>query len=600
MRALEDSASIIVVTNSKGIIQYVNRTFEKKYGYTKDEIIGQNPRVLNSGYHDQVFYEDLWQTILSGTTWKGTFRNYSKKGDVIWEKATISPIHSESAELEGFISIKEDVTKQVELENQLKEDHLFLEELFNNAPVGIIILKPLMEADRIKDIIVLKANPNACKIVNKLGLVGLSLNSFMPDVVFSNDRFKIMMKRKYSFETLMPNLNKYLSIRSFPFGEDMICTFFYDVTAYKHTITALEASEERYFSLVEDAPAMICRFNTDGRLTYANSQYIHSLGLNNELGEHTYLEHLSEDDQRSLVNQIEQLNTDQPVVEMEYQVVIDDDVRWYRLYYRALFGPDGKVTEYQSVGMDFTEIKNMELQMLEKEKQLTELNLTKDKLFSIIAHDIKNPFNVILGFASILSENFNDLSREDIRSYIEKVLHASENVYKLLDDLLIWARSQMGQMKVKPQFIQPHDIISQAFHHFQNLAAQKNIQLINHIPTEVTAFADYEMIRFVVRNLIHNGIKFTPENGRVECRGNLTENGCVIQISDSGIGIKAAKLEKLFTISGFIETSGTNEEKGTGLGLHLAREMIIKNKGSIQVDSVPTQGTTFTIHLPID
>lgn len=735
INALDFSDGIVVITDIEGNIQYVNKAFTEKYGYTHEEAIGQNPRILNTGYHDAAFYYNLWNTIRHGETWKGNFRNHSKTGEIIWEHATINPIKDEQDEVIGYIAIKEDVTRQVEMNRQMEVDQLFLEELFNNSPVGIAILEPIRnEAGVVDDLMIIKANPNAGAIVGKLGMVGLRLGEILPSVIINSRRLRIMLAQKHSFEAYLEELNKHLRFRSFPFGDQYLCIFYYDVTAYKQTIDALQASEERYFTLVEDAPAMICRFDKNGILSYVNSQYCQIYGLKQEelLGSCFY-DMVPDEDRDFVVQNVQKLTKEHPINEYEYRVMLaDGKIRWQRWIDRALLNSDGGIVEYQSVGMDFTKLKEteaaliestsklqaivhntvvgigvvndqgnyilvnkrflemmgydseddiyqmnnidlthpdfietskenlsqllngevneyniekkyirkdgsefwgdlyvspirkingkitevvgiitdinekkqFELQLKENEQKLKELNTTKDKLFSIIAHDVKNPFNAILGFSALLKNNLDSYSKEEIRNYVNHILAGSENVYKLLDDLLVWAKTQLGQIQVKKREFNLYDLVHNAFDSFSIHARNKNVHLENKVPKNITMFADYEMLRFVIRNLVHNGIKFSNDGGKVECRAiHKREQGrsyIELSIKDSGIGIRPEKLAVLFNVGEFMATSGTSEEKGSGLGLHLAYDLIEKSNGLMTVKSEVGKGTEFIICLPVE
>ena len=734
IKAFDFSENIMVITDKQGVIQYVNQTFVNKYGYSRNEAIGKNPGMLNTGYHDAAFYHNLWTTIGNGETWKGTFRNQAKSGQIIWEHATINPIKDDADTITGYIAIKEDVTRQVELEKQLEEDQFFLEELFNNAPVGIAILEPVKDSNgRVSDLMVIKSNPNAGNIVGKLGMVGLLLSEVLPSVVINQARLNTMLTQKHSFEAYLDELNKHLRFRSFPFGDQKLCVFYYNVTPYKQTIDALQASEERYFTLVEDAPAMICRFDKNGFLNYVNNQYCQVYGVTHEelLGSCFY-DMVPSEDREFVIQNVKKLTPEHPINEYEHRVVLSNgSIRWQRWIDRALINTEGEIVEYQSVGMDFTQLKetesallesknklqsivhntvvgigvvnpdgryvlvnsrfldmmgfeseeevyhltNMdithpdsmdvsgqylkklvageineyniekkyirkdgsvfwgelyaspmsrengkvteivgiitdinqkkqyEIQLKENERKLKELNTTKDKLFSIIAHDVKNPFNAILGFSALLKNNLDSYSKEEIRGYVNHILAGSENVYKLLDDLLIWAKTQLGQIQVNKIHFNVHGLVENAFESFSVHANTKNVALVNEVPKNLVLFADYEMLRFVIRNLVHNGIKFSYDPGKVKCSAfRIREDGkpfLELLIKDSGIGIRPEKLAILFNVGEFMATSGTSEEKGSGLGLHLTYDLIEKSGGSIDVKSEVGHGTEFLIRLPM-
>lgn len=598
LRALDYSSDIVVYTTIRGTIKYVNQKFLDKYGYTRKEIIGKNPSVLNTGYHDNEFYRDLWNTISNGETWNGVFRNKTKDGTLIWEKACINPVMHNGSQIVGYLAVKSDITKKREIDAQLMEEHIFMEELFANAPVGIAICEPIYGEDKeLKDLLVIKANPTAGNIVGRLGLVGLTLNVVLPGADTNKQRLKMMLQRKFSFEAHLEELGKHLRFRSFPFGNDHLCIFFYDVSHYKSTISALATSEERYFKLVEDAPALISRFDNEGYLSYVNTEYCKVFGVEQEalLGQN-FLIRIPEDERDRVWKAIQKLTPEQPYSELEYRIETESgETRWLHRLDRALLDANGRIFEYQSVGVDFTSIKLSEQKLKQNEAKLKKLNNTKDKLFSIIAHDVKNPFNAILGFSTLLRNNLEAYSEEQIKEYVGRIQSASENVYKLLDDLLVWAKSQLGQIQVNYQCFKLNNLVAESFESFEPLALEKNIRLIDKVDKTIEIRADVDMLRFVVRNLIHNAIKFTKEGGCVECSSDISDNEVMLSVKDTGIGIRAERLKVIFDVSEFMATSGTSEEKGTGLGLHLAKEMVETNKGRIEVKSEVDVGTEFKI-----
>nr|WP_321410249.1 PAS domain S-box protein [uncultured Carboxylicivirga sp.] len=592
--ALDQSARIIVFTDDRGTILYVNNAFVKRYGYTEKEILGQNSRFFNTGYHDDQFYSEMWNTIKNGENWEGVFRNRTKAGKYIWERATINPVKNDLGIITGFLAIKEDVTNQRAISDQIEKDHYFLEELFSNSPVGIAIVEPIYtDEGKLEDLLIIKANPSAGRITDKLGLVGLTIKEFMPEDTITPERLRIMLNRKFSFETHLKEIGKYLRFRSFPFGKDNICIFFYDVSHYMSSIKALEASEERYFKVVEDSPALISRYDENGILRYVNYQYCSLFNAqHSDLVGTSFLNQIPEDERKEVWGSIQNLTPENPYSEVELRVVLKDgSVRWLHRLDRALIDSNGKIFEFQSVAMDITTVK-------QTEDNLKKLNNTKDKLFSIIAHDVKNPFNSILGFATLLRKNIDQYSKDQIKEYVERILSSSENLYKLLDDLLIWAKSQLGHMTVSKQKMQLSSLVLEAFDSFAIQANEKGVKLINDVDSEIYVEADMEMMRFVIRNLVHNGIKFTDSEGKVTCSCFTNGSYEILSIKDTGIGIKPQKLANLFDIGEFMATAGTAQEKGTGIGLNLSRELVEKNGGKIKVDSEVGVGTEFKVYLP--
>jgi len=242
---------------------------------------------------------------------------------------------------------------------------------------------------------------------------------------------------------------------------------------------------------------------------------------------------------------------------------------------------------------------NLEKKVEQRTMELRDLNATKDKFFSIIAHDLKNPFNTLMGFTELLLENLSDYSQDKLKEFIGILYDTSRHSYALLENLLEWSRSQTGRLEMNAETIKLHNIFGENMDLLSNNATKKNISLFNNIDTEAVAFADANMVSTVIRNLISNAIKYTRENGSIT--GSSAINGSMVEVSvtDTGIGISPENIEKLFKIDVNYSTSGTANETGTGLGLILCKEFISKNGGKIWVKSEIDKGSSFSISLPI-
>jgi len=231
------------------------------------------------------------------------------------------------------------------------------------------------------------------------------------------------------------------------------------------------------------------------------------------------------------------------------------------------------------------------------EKKLSELNATKDKLFSIIAHDLKSPFNSILGFTILLMESINDHDFEKSETLISYINDSAKNTFNLLNNLLEWAKSQTGQLKFNPKHLVLSNIISSIIDE-QNLGAKIKDISINFQSNTLNVFADQNMLETVLRNLISNSIKYTRAGGKIEIQTNNKEDYLELSISDTGIGMSKEVLDKLFVIGEQESLDGTSGEKGTGLGLILCKDFIEKHNGKIWVESQPDKGSSFYIAIP--
>ncbi len=230
--------------------------------------------------------------------------------------------------------------------------------------------------------------------------------------------------------------------------------------------------------------------------------------------------------------------------------------------------------------------------------KLTELNKTKDKFFSIIAHDLKNPFNSILGFAELLTLEFKELTDEKKLKYLYTIYEACKNVYNLLENLLNWARSQSDNIIFKPAAFKLQELVEQNINLLKENFGRKNISVVCKNSDYDDVYADRDMINTVIRNLLTNAIKFTPENGKISITSAKNKDYVELSVSDTGIGMNPEVVESLFKIDKSSVRTGTAGETGTGLGLIICKEFIEKNGGSISVKSEEGKGSIFSISLP--
>jgi PAS domain S-box-containing protein len=232
------------------------------------------------------------------------------------------------------------------------------------------------------------------------------------------------------------------------------------------------------------------------------------------------------------------------------------------------------------------------------EKRLRELNSTKDKFFSIIAHDLMSPFNSILGLCEILSQNINDKDYQHIDEYGQAIISSSKKAFALLVNLLEWSRLQTGRISFNPVQINFKSIITDNIELFKNSALQKEVLIETDIQPDLKVFADYNMIKTVVRNLLSNAIKYTSKSGNI--RISLAQNNqeTEFSIKDTGIGIIEEDMDKIFRLDIQFTTPGTANESGSGLGLMLCKEFVEKHNGRIWVESKPNKGTIFRFIIP--
>jgi signal transduction histidine kinase len=239
------------------------------------------------------------------------------------------------------------------------------------------------------------------------------------------------------------------------------------------------------------------------------------------------------------------------------------------------------------LSISFRKVSDRSRQIREQNEELRKLNATKDKFFSIIAHDLKGPFNAIIGFSRILIEQVHKKEYDGVSRYAEIIHQSSNAAMSLLMNLMEWSQSQTGRMEYNPEYFDMVELINEVELLSIDVASQKDIEIINEMPQHVPAYADHAMIGTVLRNLISNAIKFTRTGGKIVVSVKEKADNLLVSVSDNGIGIPENKLNMLFQIDKTYSTNGTQNEKGTGLGLILCKEFVDRNGGEIWAESKP-------------
>ncbi|WP_347838331.1 tetratricopeptide repeat-containing sensor histidine kinase [uncultured Draconibacterium sp.] len=247
---------------------------------------------------------------------------------------------------------------------------------------------------------------------------------------------------------------------------------------------------------------------------------------------------------------------------------------------------------------------NKQLEQNLEEISISELKLqksdaAKNKLFSIIAHDLRSPFNGILGFSNELSSNYDNYSDAERKSMADMISSSSKSTFSLLNNLLNWARTQSDSIKLSKETIAAHELIEESINAIKGNAMLKSVTIENDINTALQIYGDSETLKVIVSNLVNNAIKFSHENGKINIKSKQANGFAEILVQDFGIGIKPELLKQLFTLNNNTQRPGTAQEKGTGLGLIVCKEFAELNGGMMQVSSTENEGSVFSFTVPL-
>lgn len=248
---------------------------------------------------------------------------------------------------------------------------------------------------------------------------------------------------------------------------------------------------------------------------------------------------------------------------------------------------------------DITERKKAEKELLENKARLSEANATKDRFFSIIGHDLKSPFNSIVGFSEILMENIKNKDYGAIEQYAGIIHDSSNRAMNLLTNLLEWSGTQTGRIKFTPGSFEFVSAINEVVELLNGSAQQKSIVITKKLPQRIPVVADKAIVQTILRNFITNAIKFSHPGGEIMIDAGQNEKELIVSVSDNGVGIKKENIDKLFRIDYSYSTLGTNKESGTGLGLLLCKEFVHMHGGNIWTESSEGHGSKFHFSLPL-
>jgi PAS domain S-box-containing protein len=371
-----------------------------------------------------------------------------------------------------------------------------------------------------------------------------------------------------------------------------------DVTESVKTFEALQESENKYRKIFDYVDDVFYRVDKDGLFIELSPSIYRYTGYTAEelMGKSITTIYYNPDERNKMIEDI----IEKKYV-TDYQIIMknkNEDPLYVSVSSHVLYGTDSEYNGIEGSLRDVSERKKNENKIIQMNNELKDLNATKDKIFSIIAHDLRSPFQGILGYTQILSEDFDELTDAERIDFIQGIDSLSKGTYKLLDNLLQWSRLQTGKMIYSPSSLNLFETLCQAIELLKEVAREKDIEIETRIDNNIKLDADSTMLETVVRNLISNAVKFTNPNGKIIVAAEKNENACVVTVEDNGVGISEENIEKLFKIDKGISTKGTSGEQGTGLGLLLCKEMIDLHNGKIIVESEHGKGTKFSVVIP--
>lgn len=371
-----------------------------------------------------------------------------------------------------------------------------------------------------------------------------------------------------------------------------------DITKRKEIEDDLVLSEKKYRTIFENVQDVFYQTNKDGVVTDISPSIEQHSGYSRLeiIGRTVDNFYYYVQDRERIVEELRQHGS---VVDFEVRLKTKNDELRYASVNARLIMEDGAVTGTEGSMRDVTTRKFHENALQALNNELTASNEQKNKLFSIIGHDLRNP---ISGSLQLLDLTLNDLessSADEVHMYLSRMKQELSNANNLLEDLLTWARSQFNAVSFNPVDIDDvSEVIRKSIQTAMVMAEKKGIRVSERVPEGVRIYGDRAMLETVIRNLVTNAVKFTGQGGEIEIRAELGEKGTLFMVQDNGRGIPADKIPALFSKNASYTTFGTAGEKGTGLGLSLCNDFVLKHGGELWVESKEGEGTTFYFMIP--
>lgn len=607
---------MLCIAGFDGYFKTLNPSWSRVLGYSTKEL-------LSRPWNDFVHPDDLEATnamrgiLVNGeTAFQFTNRYICKDGAVKWLSWNSFPI----AEQGVMIGVARDITDMKKIEDQLRQSEERLADLVADLP-GFVYRCANDENWTMEFV------SSGCK-----DLTGYEPDDFMANKKLSyNDLicpdWKTEAKAKWDtaiqnkqFCELEYKINhadggqRWFWERGHAVYNDQgevayLNGFIMDITEQKKNREALQKSEARYRLITENSTDVIWVLDVESRKFVYISPSIEQLrgfkvseALNQSMSE-SIAPSAAPLVEKQLANDLKRFLEDEsrlptPLLTEIQQPHKDGRLIWVEVSTTIRRNDENKI-EIVGISRNIDERKRMENELLKAKDNLERSNATKDKFLSILAHDLRSPFNSLLGLSELLNDNIDVLSEDEIKQSAKMINQAAYNAYTLLENLLEWSRSQRGIMTFNPQNLMLFKEVEHQIHQAADQAVKKQIQFINDIDPLSVIFADQHMLQSILRNLISNGLKFSNPGNHIRIYYQKpTADSLQLIIEDQGIGMDSSKLKQLFSLESKGE-KGTGNEPGSGLGLILVKEFMEKHGGNVAVESEQGKGSKFMLNFPI-
>ncbi len=600
--AIQQSASSIVITDIKGVIEYVNPYFSEITGYNEKEAIGKKVSIMKSGLMSDEHYSQLWETITTGQTWYGEFQNRKKSGELFWESAVIAPVKNTEGIISSYIAIKQDIT-------ELKQNQTDLINSQKELKVSEALFKALSGASFEA---IFMSKHGKCIGQNKTAelMFGYSEEEAIgqPEHHWFKDEEKELVNQRLSggneepFEATALRKNG----TTFPCeiktrvaeyqGNMVLFTAITNISRRKEAQKNLLESEARYRALIQNNTSVMLLFDPEnGEIVEANKAASNFYGMSEEELKKTCIFDINTMNRDEISEKLNDLRSGKKSYFVFKHYTANGEIKDVELYTGRMDYQGREL--YFSVIHDITEkLQNQKELILSREKAV-ESDRLKSAFLANMSHEIRTPMNAIIGFSQLLNDE--DITPEESESYINIINKSGSQLLDLIDDIIKISQIEAGIISIQPEDNKLTELLNETYNLFSLTVKQKGIALNLDVPEQQipSLYTDASRFKQVMINLLSNAIKFTHQG---EVRFGYTVEGEFLQffVKDTGIGIDPQHFQLIFDRFMQVPQNSTKLYGGTGIGLSISQALVEKMGGKIWLESEVGQGTTFYFTLP--
>lgn len=603
-QVIDQIPTSIVLTDSRGAIEYVNPSFCDITGYTPPEVLGKNPRVLKDPGRPSSDYRELWKTITSGKSWRGEFRNRRKDGSFYWEDALIAPVKNTAGKIVNYIAIKENSSPRKQL-----EERVWLQARAMDDSTNAIVITDAV----LPDYPVIYINNSFEKITgySREEAEGRNLRFLYGEDAAQPqlDVIRAALKEGRPCRCLLRNYRKdggmfWNELRVTPLKDDKgrlthFVGSFDDVTEYQRIQQELYRNEQRLRLSQNFAGIGTWDWNILTGELHWSDQVASLFGYDAGTVETSYASFIAAvhpEDRRMVTDAINDCIEHGIDYNVEHRVVWPDgSVRWLQESGNVFRDEKGRPLNMLGLVQDITVRVESERELTASREEAEKANRAKSEFLSSVSHELRTPMNAIIGFGQLLE--MDEELKPDQKDSVREIVKAGKHLLDLINEILDLSKIELGKLEITSEAVECGALIEESLPFIQLLAERGSVEIIHEKGEEIFVFADRTRLKQVLVNLLSNAVKYNRQGGSVTLAVARRGNRVRFSIEDTGMGIAAEHLESIFEPFTRIGAE-TGVVEGTGIGLTICRSLIEKMDGTIKVRSEEGVGTVFSFELP--